>query len=85
MKIKPVYIINYEEFRSTFDKDADAMFVTDNLQREVEKDLSDKEPHVKMYYAPSYDDEGFALFDVAKVTCNHDTVSVSVLYTGTAK
>lgn len=86
MEVKKVFITNYREFRSTFRNVADAYLVIENLQKEVEADLKcDENAHVKMGYAPSYDDEGFALFDVTRLRVYHNTVEVQVEYTGTAK
>jgi len=86
MEVKKVFITNYREFRSTFHDDVDAFYVMGNLQKEVEADLQcDENAHVKMSYAPSYDDEGFALFVVTRVRVYHHTVEVQVQYTGTAK
>lgn len=86
MDIKKVFITNYREFRSTFHDDVEAYCVMGRLQKEIEADLKqDENAHIQMSYAPSYDDEGFALFDVTRVRVYHNTVEVQVEYTGTAK
>lgn len=86
MKLKRVFINNYREFRSTFHEDVDAYYVMGNLQKDVAADLEqDENAHVQMSYAPSYDDDGFALFDVVQVKVSYNQVEVRVVYTGTAK
>lgn len=86
MELKKVFITNYKEFRSTFRDDVDAYYVMGNLQKAIEADVKmGEESHVKLFYGPHYDDEGFALFDVTRVRVYHNTVEVQVIYTGTAK
>ena len=86
MEVKKVFITNYREFRRTFHDDVDAYYVMGNLQKAIEEDVKmEEEAHVKLFYGPHYDEEGFALFDVTRVRVYHNTVEVQVEYTGTAK
>lgn len=86
MKVNQVFVNNYRAFRSTFTGDAEAKFVIDNLKKEIQNDLANEETaHIKTSYWPSYDDEGFAEFEVKEVRFFHGQANVKVEYITTAK
>lgn len=86
MQVNQVFIVNYREFRSTFEGDNDSKVVTNNLYKEVEKSLNDSEnPHVKTSYWPNYDDEGFAEFEVVEAKFFHGKANLKVKFICTAK
>ena len=85
MRLKRIWIDNYREFRSTFEDDAEANFVMENLSNSV-KTILEKQRSIDFTLCAAYDDEGDALFDLVSIKILPSMeVIINVKYTGTAK
>lgn len=84
MTLKRIWVENYREFRQTFEKDIDAYYVLNNLNKEVVDQLSNGQLHLVL--SAAYDDWGDALFDIKSFKVLPDnSVIINVEYTGTVK
>ena len=86
MEIGWININNYRHFRFIFKSDADSNFVISNLEKAIKEDIEvDETAHIKLQYWVSYDDEGFAGFEVVQAKFAHNKAYINVQFTSTAK